>query len=37
MKTSLKLLLPILLFLTLPAVVQAQFLFTTNNDGSLQH
>ena len=28
-------LLPILLLLALPATVQAQFTFTTNNDGSL--
>ncbi len=28
-------LLPLLLLLTLPAVVRAQFTFTTNNDGSL--
>lgn len=31
MKTSLKVLLPLLLLLALPAVVQAQFTFTTNN------
>jgi hypothetical protein len=28
-------LLPLLLLLALPAAVQAQFIFTTNNDGSL--
>ena len=31
MKTSFKRLLPVVLLLTLPAVVQAQFLFITNN------
>jgi hypothetical protein len=31
MKTSFKALLPVLLLLTLPAGVQAQFTFTTNN------
>jgi hypothetical protein len=31
MKTSFKRLLPLLLLLTLPAAVQAQFNFTTNN------
>ena len=31
MKTSFKVLLPLLLVLMLPAVVQAQFTFTTNN------
>ncbi len=31
MKTSLKVLLPLLLLLALPALVQAQFTFTTNN------
>lgn len=35
MKTPFKVLLPALLFLTLPAAVQAQFSFTTNADNTI--